>query len=64
MPTNSLYITIKNQDFRIKLLNIRHDEELLEKVLDDVFSVYESKSLTSLLKSLLHMDSKKRISMK
>jgi hypothetical protein len=45
-------------------LNIRHDEELLLRILEDIYNVYESKSLVKIIKKALNLNSEKRPSLK
>lgn len=56
--TTSLY---DHETFQYHLLNIRHDEDLLVKILKDVYKIYNSKSLLKLLKLMLNRENNERV---
>lgn len=59
--TTSLY---DNKQFHMNLLNVRHDDELLSRMLEQIYQVYESKALVNALKALLTKNKDKRPSIK
>ena len=59
--TTSLY---DHKQFHLNLLNLRHDDELLAKILDNIYQVYESKSLIHILRAMLTKNRDKRPSIK
>ena len=61
MCTTSLY---DHKQFHLHLLNLRHDDELLSKILKQIYEVYESSSLIHILKSMLNKKREQRPSIK
>ncbi len=59
--TTSLY---DHKQFHMNLLNVRHDDELLSKMLEQIYDVYESKALVNTLKYMLNKNKDKRPSIK
>ena len=52
------------KQLHLHLLNVRHDEELLDRIIDEIYTVYESKSLGKIIKKILNLNSEKRPSIK